>query len=307
MKSFLVTGSSGYLGHYIVEYLIASGARCYILLRNKLSPFMTHENIIPVYTLDTIDLDFNGSSIDAVLHIGSPSAQDCSDFMVHQCLQQATELVSFISNHNIPKLIFFSTIHVYGDNPQLILKEDAHPYPDSNYGLLKLNLENFFSIASAKHSFNFTALRLSNIIAPPYAQFSNWHLVFHDFLYSCFSRRSIIINSNPLLSRDFVVIDFLLSYLGKILASPPENHFVINLTSGKSLTLMDLACTIRDRYCLMSQLPISSIDIICATKSVKLPVRRYDNSQLNGLYGATPNNIKKQIDMSFRYLSSMGS
>ena len=215
MKSVLITGSSGYLGYYVLNHLIDLDLKCYVFLRNKLYPCIEHKNVIPIYSLDPVHFSSKYPPVDAILHIGGPASQDCSDHAVQQCMLQAKLLVSFLSYLKIPKLIFFSSIHVYGDSLQPIVDEESDTCPSSNYGILKLNLEKFFRTASVKYSFDFTALRLSNIIAPPFKGFSNWHLVFHSFLHSCFSTRSIVIKSNPLVSRDFVAIEFFLFILLK--------------------------------------------------------------------------------------------
>ena len=302
MKSVLVTGSSGFLGHYIINYLISLDIICYIFARDRSTIYPDQPNIIPIYSLDPVDFETNYSSIDAVLHVGSPSAQNCSDIAIEQCILQAKELINFISVLRIPKLLFFSTVHVYGDIHHDIINENLYPSPVSSYGRLKFNLEQLFGEESAKHAFHFTALRLSNVIGAPYRGFSNWHLVFPSFIRSCLLNQSIVINSNPLLSRDFITIEFLLFYLSKILISTPNQFSVLNITSAHAVTLLELASSIRNRYCFLTGKAPSSVKIICSTQQSNSPPIVYDNSRLRGLYGVVSNNIISQIDQAFQYL-----
>ena len=184
VKSVFITGSTGYLAHFLINSFLAKGFNCYIYRRDKSPLPFNNPNLFSIYSLDPSFFQVHQISIDAVLHIGSPSASQATGPAIEECLMQAQQIGHVVSQLKIPTLIFFSSIHVYGED-YTIFTEDMPLNPISAYGSLKCKLESYFTELSLSSSFAFVSLRLSNVIGPPYIGFRNWHLVFHSFLRSC--------------------------------------------------------------------------------------------------------------------------
>ena len=307
VKSILITGATGYLGHFLLRSFCHSGILCYVLIRNSPVTSFNHENIIPIYSLDPSRFLLSQISVDVVLHLGGPSSHQCDinyESLLRNSLSQASELVHFITKLNITRFFFFSSIHIYGASDDQYITEQSGLIPTSNYGFLKYELEHYFAKAFSNTCCLFTSLRLSNIIAPPYHGFQNWNLVFHSFLHSCVKNDQLTIKSNPLICRDFVSIEFFLYYIHALLNST-SNPTCLNLTSGVPLSLIDLALLFQHRSAAHLKVPNQPIRIITLTPPTPTSCTFYNNNLLTNLFGKVSNNIQLQIDLSFEYFASL--
>src|SRR3989338_11184172 len=153
--NILVTGGAGFIGSHVCESLLSLGYKvvCVDNFNNYYSPTMKKKNIseaikhknFVLYELDIRDKNlreiFIKEKIDRVIHLAAMAGIRYSitypeiyfDVNVHGTLSLLKLCVEF----NIKQIIFGSSSSVYGNNPNLPLKEKYRPTPLSPYAHTK--------------------------------------------------------------------------------------------------------------------------------------------------------------------------
>ena len=240
----LITGGAGYLGGRIGEYLALKGYDVYLGSRkpfpHNVSPSCS--NIITNWQDPNLTFckDF-----DIVVHAAGMNAKSSLEYP-----EEALKINGKLSEKLIDKAVtygcksffFLSSVHVYqspllGDFDESSQTLNTHPYATSQiYG------EQALIKALKSKKIAGAVLRLSNCFGPPANNSSEcWNLVLNEFIRSAYLDGKIIINGNCLSKRDFLAITELNQTLLQIFARQDLIPEVINISSGKSRTLLDVA------------------------------------------------------------------
>jgi len=256
----LITGGFGYLGGRIAEYLWKSGYSVRIGTRKSESEFNeTHPNY------DVVQLNlFNKKSLEAacknvtiIIHLAAMNAQESAQdsekaFRIN--VDGTSKLINVAINENVEKFIYFSTAHIYGAPLEGDITENISPSPQHPYALTHYLAEEIIIKASRNQSINGIVLRLSNAIGTPSNQNANcWMLVANDLCKQVITNKTMTIKSNYFVERDFISISEVCKVVENIITSLNLKEGVFNLTSGTSLTLMELANLISKRSASMLQ------------------------------------------------------
>jgi UDP-glucose 4-epimerase len=250
----LITGGFGYLGGRIAEYLRKSGYRVRIgSSRSIIESNESHSS----YQVVQLDLFSNKSletackDVSIVIHLAALNAQLCEQDP-EKASQINTEgtcnLINSAIKQKVNQFIYFSTAHVYGSSLDGKLTEDTLPSPQHPYASTHYQAEEYVLNASKNQLINGVVLRLSNAIGTPLHKNVNcWMLVTNDLCKQVVTKKLMTIKSNSLLERDFISISEVCIVIDKIINNLNLKNGIFNLSSGVSLTLLDLANLIRER------------------------------------------------------------
>ena len=171
MKTFLVTGAAGFIGGALAKYLIEEGHDV-VTIDNLSTGF---EKSIPqgvVFhkgnTQDSQMIDsLKSYNFDCIFHIAGQSSGEISyDDPVYD-LQTNTQstilLLKLAKDINCKKIVYASTMSVYGDNKNCV-EETDNRLPKSFYGIGKLASEEYLRVFGS--NLTTTALRLFNVYGP---------------------------------------------------------------------------------------------------------------------------------------------
>jgi len=144
----LVTGATGAVGPRVVEALLAAGHRVRVLVRQPVAPGLwpaTVEqrvgNITDVAALCRAMEDCAGViHMAALLHINMPSAALARDYAAINVAGTVNVLQAAVAQ-GVQRVVFFSSISVFGRACTGWLTEAATPLPDTPYGTTKLAAE----------------------------------------------------------------------------------------------------------------------------------------------------------------------
>lgn len=142
----LITGSGGYLGGALVEYLNSTGKYfIYELVRNK-----RHENQVCCNLLDTTSVRNLAAkfSPDLIIHSAAfvPSSfEDYSNVMLTST--NARMMSNLLDNFNCP-MIYVSSMTVYGPSSIILRNENDAGSPETAYGESKWLCENLLKKAN---------------------------------------------------------------------------------------------------------------------------------------------------------------
>ena len=253
---YLVTGGAGFIGSHLVDALLAAGNQ--VVVVDNLST--GHRENLPsdiefiegdICDRDTIEPLLQ--KVDGCFHLAAiASVQKANEAwrMTHEVNLSATVQIFDIiasSKKTIP-VVFASSAAIYGDNPNVPLKETEHPQPLNAYGADKLGCELHGKVASHIHGIPNIGLRFFNVYGPRQDPSSPYSGVISIFTDRIKQGKAITINGDGEQCRDFIyVADVVKGCMAAMesLTSKQLMHDVINMCRGKATTIRTLARTIQ--------------------------------------------------------------
>lgn len=239
-KVFLVTGSAGFIGSAMAKRLIDEGSK--VVTIDNLSTGSA-ANIPKEVTL--IEGDCSDPKIinklkkfkfEAILHLSGQSSGEISFENPLYDLRSNTVstllLLEYALKHKCKKIIYASSMSVYGNQSNLPVSEKSNLDPLSLYAVGKIASENYLKIYSVKGMFN-TSLRLFNVYGPGQNRLNLKQGMISIYLTQAFDNKKIIIKGSKKRIRDFVYIDDVVeSFLRVIKGRDSYNYQCYNISTG---------------------------------------------------------------------------
>ncbi len=252
-QRILVTGGAGFIGGHIVERLIERGDQVIVLdnestgKRDSVHPaafFVSGDVRNPSVVATVFDM-----GVDAVLHIAGQAsirlsfADPAADLNTNT-LGTINVLQQCIAHH-VPRLIFASSMTIYG-NPALVpTPETAPPDPVSYYAITKYAAERYVHTTAQRRDLGFdfhvTSLRMFNVYGERQSLTNAYQGVFAIFIGNVLRGEPIKIHADGEQSRDFVHIDDVARAWVEAIDNPASYGQVINLGTGKPTSVNYLA------------------------------------------------------------------
>ena len=255
MKKILIAGGLGYLGGRMAKYFSDNGYSVRITTRKSENSF---PNNIPANT-SVMRLNYGSEEqlkkamkgIDTLIHLAGPDAHTNSndpESLIRQHNQLTGRLLRSAQFNRVKKFIYFSTIHVYGDNLNGTVTESTEPIPDHPFAKAHLAAENILSV----HSDNLPVIiiRCSNSFGVPYFENEKcWGLVVNDLCRSAFQNGRLIINSSGQDYRNFIAADDVARAIHHLLELNNKRgfHDIYNLGSSNTVRIIDIAKKIQKK------------------------------------------------------------
>lgn len=173
MGLYLVTGAAGFIGAAIARKLLDCGHR--VVTIDNLST--GNINAIPegceFFEGNCQDPDvykvIPQEKYDAVYHIAGQSSGEISfddpSYDLRTNAESTLVILKFCLTNGCNRLLYASTVSVYGEQPEMPVSESAITNPKSFYGVGKLASEHYLRIYQ-DYGINSTSLRLFNVYGP---------------------------------------------------------------------------------------------------------------------------------------------
>ena len=235
----LITGATGFVGKNILAHLAKKNriiAACYKLKKNyskKVKYIKFNEKIL--------DKLYN---IDAVIQCAASTPPKYTQIKCYQNNQKIDDIVfSFAKKKRIKKLIYLSSMSIYGTNKRKVVKESDFSKNLDLYGLSKLKSEKKLLKISKKNIKSILILRLSAILG------EGCHSTFLSNLMNRFSKKqSVIIHNKDDLFNGCLHINDLSRFIEKNLANFKNNYDIVNIASYKPVKLEQLINLYKKKY-----------------------------------------------------------
>ncbi len=244
-KLVVVTGGAGFIGSHIAWELVKDND--VVIIDNLYTG--KEENVPPGAKLVKADIRNYGSITEL---IGN------ADYVFHEAAQVSvvesirdpvfTEGVNVLGTLNIlkalleghGKLIFASSAAVYGDNPNLPLRETERPRPLSPYGVTKATAEEYLRVYHELYGLPIVALRYFNVFGPRQG-LNQYAGVISIFINRALKNEPLVIFGDGKQTRDFIYVKDVVR--ANILAAESRraNGRVFNVASGRQTTVLELA------------------------------------------------------------------
>lgn len=251
----LVTGAAGYVGGRLVETLREAGQEIHAVVREP-APRLEVAQTVCDLAVDPVELLVSAcEGAEVIVHLAGENEVVASrePAAALAATVVATErLVEAAAQTGIKRLVYVSTVHVYGARIRdgATLTEDMRPEPRSSYAIARLASEHLAAMLTAASS-ELVVLRLTNAVgAPDHPTVDRWTLVANDLCRQGAQLGRLELRSSGVQWRDFIA----LSDVTAILAAasrvdepvvPPGTY---NMGSGTPVTVRGLAAMIQDAF-----------------------------------------------------------
>lgn len=171
--TWLVTGSSGYIGQHVVQQFLSNGLEVIGLDRNESPINSPLNNKIKVYLGDIcnhlfVSEVFKKESIVGIINLAALKSVDESlakpELYKHVNFQGVQTLLSESIKSGVQYFIQSSTAAVYGSSQDGFVDEKSETNPISPYGTTKLMAESALSAEIRRGAIRGTSLRYFNVI-----------------------------------------------------------------------------------------------------------------------------------------------
>jgi len=240
-----VTGANGFLGSTLVAGLAERGAVA--LVRTPVEWLDAPQRRLDL--LEPVDAVADAlGGCDTVVHLAGHNevvtAQD-PDRGVAETILAGRHLVEGARQAGVRRVVYVSTVHVYGDRlvPGAHIDEDVAPAPRSPYAIARLAVEHLVAAAPDPVVF-----RLTNAVgAPIHPDVNRWTLVAPDLCRAAAATGAVALQSTGQQWRDFIALDD----VTRIVLAATDGERVpagtYNLASGTPMTVRSLATLVQDR------------------------------------------------------------
>ncbi len=252
-KRILITGGAGFIGGHIAELLLSQGHQ--VIALDNLATGKPENvpagaqlilgDVSDSTLLDTVFMD----GIDAVMHIAgqasiSLSFADPAADLTTNTLGTIRVLQACLK-HKVSRLLFASSMTIYGASPVTPTPETTPPDPISYYAITKYAAERYVHATAIRpdldFKFNATSFRMFNVYGPRQSLTNAYQGVFAIFVGNVLRNEPIRIYSDGEQARDFVhVTDVARAWVDALDAAASYGQ-VINLGTGQPTSVNALA------------------------------------------------------------------
>ena len=245
MRPILVTGVAGFIGSHVARRLVAQGHE--VVGVDDLS--MGHRSNIPT-EIDFVEGDLSKPAtydalpkpVDHVLHLAGQSSGEISFDDPVADLEKNTvstlRLVDYAHRSQASKIVYASSMSVYGDVPDAPIAEGHLARPLSCYGVGKLAAENYLKVfAKRTPSLSF---RMFNVYGPGQDMTNLRQGMISIYVAQALANNHIVVKGSFDRFRDFVYIDDVVDAWELASRQTITGAHVVNLGTGVRTTVRDV-------------------------------------------------------------------
>jgi len=172
MGGLLVTGASGFIGQHLVNRLLRDGLTVRVLVRSQVREESLPANVERARgdLRDQQSLRVAVAGIDSVIHLAGKvhDLEELYDRGIHEdvTLKGTQNLLKAAGEGGVKRLVFMSSLSVYGTGSGLIGDESASCHPVSSYGRAKLEAEKYLLTEAGKFGISVCSLRSAMVYGP---------------------------------------------------------------------------------------------------------------------------------------------
>ena len=247
--NILITGVAGLLGSRLADWILENDPDVTVIGIDNLSGGYV-ENInsrVKFYKLDlirdSISELFQKYDIDYVFHFAAYAAEGLSPFIrgfnYDNNLKSTARIVNQCIKHDVKRLIFTSTMAVYGHGENQAFDEKQTPCPIDPYGVAKYACEMDIKIAGEQHGLDWCIIRPHNVYGAKQNIWDKYRNVLGIWMYQKLSGKPMTIFGSGNQTRAFSYIDDSLEPLWNSAIDPRASKQIINLGGIHSVSILE--------------------------------------------------------------------
>jgi UDP-glucose 4-epimerase len=252
----LITGVAGLLGSRLSDYIIENYPEVHIVGVDDMSGGYK-ENVnskVELWEMNlvngNIDECFERHQFDYVYHFAAYAAEGLSPFIrtynYQNNLVVTSRIITQCIKHNVKRLIFTSTLAIYGHGYGGIFDESQIPKPIDPYGVAKYGCEMDIQIAGEQHGLDWCIIRPHNVYGIKQNIWDKYRNVLGIWMYQHLNGQPMTIFGDGTQTRAFSFIDDSLEPLWKASFKPEASKQIINLGGIEEVSINEASKILRE-------------------------------------------------------------
>jgi UDP-glucose 4-epimerase len=197
---------------------------------------------------DSIENIFENHNIDYVFHFAAYAAEGLSPFIrgynYDNNLKATARLVNECIKNDIKRLVFTSTLAVYGHQDGNLFDENQVPKPIDPYGVAKYACEMDIQIAGEQHGLDWCIIRPHNVYGVKQNIWDKYRNVLGIWMFQYFNGEPMTIFGDGEQTRAFSFIDDSLEPLWNSAVREEASKQIINLGGTKEVSINEASETL---------------------------------------------------------------
>lgn len=242
----VITGGAGFVGSHLLEALLSAGAQVISYDRSeKILPDGVTAVVGDLSDGTKLQETIHGS--DVVFHLAAlASVQDSIEHPVKYYEVNVGGSMNVLeaarTSPSKPRVILASSAAVYGDQDIVCTHEALMPKPKSPYALSKMQTEEMAKLWSELYGVETVSIRPFNIYGSRMNSEGAYASAIGRFLKLTLEGLPIQLTGDGTQTRDYVhVRDMVSAYIASALSPSVGNGEIINIASGKSVSIKSVA------------------------------------------------------------------
>lgn len=250
-KTALVTGGAGFIGSHTVEALLAEGWRVRVL-DNFSTGRADNLPADPALTVQVGDIRDPGAcaaaaaGVDACLHLAAQvsvaHSVNAPAASAEHNIQGWLNVLDAARVHRLERVVYASSVAVFGDAKTLPLTEDTPRRPTAPYGLSKRINEDYARLFGSLYGLSTLGLRYFNVFGPRQRADSAYAGVITRFADNLSHGRPLSVYGDGTQSRDFIFVQDVAWANVAALSSRVTGE--VNVGTGQRTSLLELIETL---------------------------------------------------------------
>ena len=251
----LITGVAGFLGSRLADWIIEHIPDAEVIGIDNLSGGYKENlhDLVEFFPVDILDDKvsevFSTYRPDYVFHFAAFAAEGLSPFVrshnYRNNLEATSKFVTECIKNDVTRLIFSSTMGVYGDNPTPFYESDQ-PNPIDPYGIAKYACELDIRVAGEHHGLDWCIIRPHNVYGIKQNIWDRYRNVLGIWMYQHVNGLPMTIYGDGEQTRAFSYIDDCLEPLWKSSQESSCSKQIINLGGTKHYSMNEANEIIRE-------------------------------------------------------------
>jgi UDP-glucose 4-epimerase len=251
----LITGVAGFLGSRLADWIIEHIPNVEVIGIDNLSGGYKENlhDLVEFFPVDILDDKiseiFSTYRPDYVFHFAAFAAEGLSPFVrsynYRNNLEATSKIVTECIKNDVTRLIFSSTMGVYGDNPTPFYESDQ-PNPIDPYGIAKYACELDIKVAGEHHGLDWCIIRPHNVYGVKQNIWDRYRNVLGIWMYQHVNGLPMTIYGDGEQTRAFSYIDDCLEPLWKSSQESICSKQIINLGGTKHYSMNEANEIIRE-------------------------------------------------------------
>jgi UDP-glucose 4-epimerase len=252
----LITGVAGLLGSRLANWIIENIPDAEVIGIDNLSggyKSNVHSKVV-FWQQDLVEHPiencFEIHKFDYVFHFAAYAAEGLSPFIrqynYENNLVATARIVNNCIKYNVKRLIFTSSMAVYGHGYGGIFDENQYPAPIDPYGVAKYACEMDIQIAGEQHGLDWCIIRPHNVYGINQNIWDKYRNVLGIWMYQYMNGEPMTIFGDGLQTRAFSYINDIVEPLWKSAILPGASKQIINLGGTKSYSIKEANSILRN-------------------------------------------------------------
>ena len=254
----LITGVAGLLGSRLADWILENKPEVEVWGFDDLSGGYIENvnrkiNFLKINLVtdgDYISDVFDDQKFDYVFHFAAYAAEGLSPFIRTYNYDNNLRATAFIVNecikHNVTRLVFTSTLAVYGHGNGGIFSEEQTPNPIDPYGVAKMACEMDIQIAGEQHGLDWCIIRPHNVYGVKQNIWDKYRNVLGIWMYQHLNGMDMTIFGDGSQTRAFSFIDDSLEPLWNAALRKKASKQIINLGGIEEISIKDASSILID-------------------------------------------------------------